>query len=211
MQRMIVLLAVLSLFLPGLVSAKLYKCKNSQGEIVYTDQACEGDGEELKLPPFTTYTPSAIPPSIPDTGKADAVEAYKTLKILAPENDKYIVSAQGTVTVGFEIKGPLQSLQGHKFALALNGKKLKARGTTNQIRLNDLNPGTYKVQIFVVDREDKELISSAVSTFHMRRQSNQTSPSPGQPTGTIRPIPGSIPGGANTIPGGPATIPGGQR
>ena len=209
MQKILILLAVLSLILPSVASAKLYKCKNNEGEVVYTDKPCENEGEELKLPPLPSYTPRPV--SAPPRGSQSASQSadYTSLEVVQPVNDKLIISTSGTVTVAFKIKGPLLSLKGHRFALAVDGTKLKARGTTNQIRLNDLNPGTHTVKIFVVDKEDKELISSNVISFHVKRQSNVTSPRPGQPPGDT--VPSTIPGQGSTIPGSSGTLPGGVR
>ena len=212
MQKIMILLAVLSLILPSVASAKLYKCLNDDGEVVYTDKPCAGQGEELKLPPLPTYTPRPI--SAPARGSQAAVQRsadYKSLEVVQPVNDKLIVSTSGTVTIAFRIKGPLLSLKGHRFAIVVDGTKLKARGTTNQIRLTDLNPGTHTVQISVVDKEDKKLISSDVISFHMKRQSNVTSPTPGQPVGTTSAVPGTTPGTGNTVPGSSGTVPGGTR
>lgn len=211
MQKIIILLAVLSLILPSVASAKLYKCKNNEGEVIYTDKPCENEGEELKLPPLPTYTPRPVSAPARSPQSTARSTDYKSLEVVQPVNDKLIISTSGTVTIAFKIKGPLLSLKGHRFALVVDGTKLKARGITNQIRLDDLNPGTHTVKIFVVDEDDKELISSNVVSFHIKRQSNVTSPIPGQPIGIGPAGPGTIPGGGNTIPGSRGTVPGGAR
>jgi len=222
MQRMIILFAILGLVLPSVASAKLYKCKDAEGQVVYTDQPCEGEGEELKLPASVTYTPKPIPKTPTNNAEDSTLAEYKTLEIVTPENDKLITSLKGEVTFSYKITGPLLSLKGHKYGLELDGQKLKARGITNQVRLDNINPGSHTIRVFVVDKDDKELISSASTTFHMRRQVKTGSPTPGD----IPPeaIPGAsetdgnnpgqtttFPGSVNTIPGGAGTIPGGRR
>ena len=201
MQRIIILLAVLGLVLPNVASAKLYKCKDAEGQVVYTDQSCEGEGEELKLPPSVTYTPQPTP-AISNTPETDTAAVYKKLEIVTPENDKLIISTQGIVNFSYKIEGPLLSVKRHKYGLELDGKKLKTRGITNQVRLDNIGPGTHTIRVFVADDEEKELISSAVVTFHMKRLPNSTSPSPGQPTGNGESVPGAFPGGGNAVPGG---------
>ena len=217
---------MLSFILPNVAAAKLYKCIDAAGEVVYTDQACEGEGKELKLPPSSTYTPSVISIPIPDTANNEAAKSYKSLEIITPKNDKLITSTEGTTTIGYKIEGPLLSALGHRFGIALDGEKLKPRGVTNQIRLDDITPGTHTVRVFVVDKADKELISSATTKFHMRRQVRTGSPTPGDiPPEAIPGAPetdddsqgqdpgrvSTIPGSENTIPGGLGTIPGGRR
>jgi len=235
MQRIIILLAVMSLILPGIASAKLYKCENDKGEIIYTDQPCVGEGKELKLPPFSTYTPNVVPSPKPrDIPENDEAKTYTIFEILTPTNDKIIFSNEGKVVISFKIDGPLLSIQGHKFALELDGKLLKSRGVTNQIQLNSVDPGTHTVQVFVVNSNDTLIKGSNIVTFHMKRQSGNTPSVPGElPT-----QPGGLPsegggesggeggtnettdnkevdqskpplgGGTGTVPGSTGTIPG---
>lgn len=214
MQKLIILLAALSLVLPSAVSAKLYKCKNEQGEVVYTDQKClNGEGEEMKLAPFSTYTPNVVPvPPQANQLKEDPAASYKIFEVIKPKEEKLIRSKTGRVNVTFKLEGPLLSLKGHKFAVALDGKKLKSRGVTNQIRLDSVNPGTHTLQVFVVDADDKVVKSSNTVKFYMQGKSQLNRPTPGIPD-LLRGIPGSsntIPGGAGTIPGGAPNIPGGR-
>jgi len=221
MQRTIILFAVMALALPSAVSAKLYKCKNAQGEVVYTDKKCDGQGEELKLPPYSTYKPNIIPVPKSEPVAKDPAVSYKQLEITSPKNDDLIYSNTGVVNVKFKINGPLLSLKGHKFAVVLDGERLKSRGVTTQIRLNSVERGTHTLQVVVVDRDDKTIKSSKTISFHTQRRVQETSPTPGQTTddlgidsGSVGGIPGAqdtIPGGAGTIPGGAKTIPGGTR
>lgn len=209
MRKLLISLAVISLVLPSLATAKLYKCKNEQGEVVYTDKACQGGtGEELKLAPFSTYTPTIVPiPASANAAKEDPAATYKTFKIIKPKNDKLVTSTTGRVNVTYRLEGPLLSLKGHKFAIALDGKKLKSRGVTNQIRLDSVNPGTHTLQVYVVDAEDKVIKSSNSVTFHMKARSRLNNPTPGDSSDPLI----GIPGGTGNIPGGIGTIPGGTR
>jgi len=215
MQRTMIFIAILGLVLPGVSVAKLYKCENEKGDVVYTDKPCkDGKGEELKLAPFSTYSPNIVPvPPSANKVKQDPAAAYNVFEIISPKNDKLINSNTGTVTVAFKLEGPLLSLKGHKFAIALDGEKLKSRGVTNQIRLNSVNPGTHTIQVFVVDAQDKVIKSSNTVSFHMQSRSKLNSPTPEQ-SDLLKGIPGSgstIPGGSGTIPGGSPNIPGGRR
>ena len=173
MHKLITVSAILALMLPGLTaSAKLYKCKDESGEISYTDQPCANDGEELKLPPLTTYTPVIVPTPAPVDKPLAANQAvpYKSLKILTPENDKIIYTNTGTVTISFNVDGPLQTLAGHKFAIAVDGTQLKSQGVTNQIRLDNVGLGTHTVQVYVVDSKNKLMKTSDTVTFYVRRK-----------------------------------------
>jgi len=208
MQKTIILFAVLALVLPSAVFAKLYKCKNAQGEVIYTDKKCDGQGEELKLPPYSTYKPNIIP--VPKSAPAakDPAVSYKQLEITSPKKDELVYSNSGVVNVKFKIDGPLLSLKGHKFAVVLDGERLKSRGVTTQIRLNSVERGTHTLQVVVVDVDDKIIKSSETVTFHTQRRVKDINPTPGG-IGTAPGGAGATPGGAGTIPGGTGTIPGG--
>jgi hypothetical protein len=152
--------------------AQLYKCKDADGNIVYTDEPCVG-GERLKLPPLPTYTPGKLPALTPSADKNDKEKdnGYRSLEITSPEDDSVIRDNTGTVTISYTTKPALKSALGHKFAVAIDGTQLKTKGTTNQIRLSDIERGTHTIQIHVVDKKDKVLISSKPVTFHMKRHS----------------------------------------
>lgn len=216
MHKITILLTVLCLTLPSIASAKLYKCENEAGEVIYTDKPCQGSkGEEIKLAPFSTYSPNIVPvPAAANRAQEDPAASYKVFEIISPKQDKLIRSnsGKGTITVAYKLEGPLLSLKGHKFAIALDGKTLKPRGVTNQIRLNSVDPGTHTLQVFVVDEEDKVIKSSNTVSFHMQSRAKLNSPTP-QQTDLLKGIPGSgnnIPGGSGTIPGGTPNIPGGR-
>lgn len=179
MRKMIILCMLVVFTQPAL--AKLYKCTDADGSIIYTDEPC-ADGKELKLPPLYTYTPAVVPPSFPKVEGDDKNSAsYESLSIIAPENDKQVYSTSGTVTVGYTLTPALKTSKGHQFAIALDGKQLKSKGVTNQIRLQNLDRGTHSVQIFVVDSKNSIIISSQTTTFHLRRESVIQTPVPGSP------------------------------
>jgi len=212
MQKLLISLAVLSLIVPSMASAKLYKCKDENGEVVYTDRECkDGKGEELKLAPFSTYKSNIVP--VPIAAKQepkDPAASYTSFKIIQPKGDELVISFTSNVNVAYKLKGPLLSLKGHKFAISLNGEKLKSRGVTNQIRLDSVNPGTHTLQVFVVDKEDKVIKSSNTVTFHMKTRNTINNLSPGgsnaTPAGAV-----ANPGGGGASPGGGGRISGGSR
>jgi len=178
MQKLLITLAILGLIVPSMAAAKLYKCKSENGEVVYTDRECEaGKGEELKLAPFSTYKSNVVPvPKAANKVVKDPAAAYTQFEIINPKNDELVISFTSNVTVAYQLEEPLQTLKGHKFAIALNGKTLKNRGVTNQIRLDSVNPGTHTLQVFVVDKEDKVIKSSNIITFHMKTRNILNSP-----------------------------------
>jgi hypothetical protein len=180
MRNLVILCALTMFAMPAM--AQLYKCKDADGNIIYTDEPCT-NGEELKLPPLPTYTPARLPPA-PTEDKKDKEEAYTSLVIKSPENDSVVRNNTGTVNITYSLKPALDKIRGHKFSIVLDGKQLKTKGTTSEVQLSDIDRGAHTIQIHVVDDQDKVLISSKPTTFHMKRHSilhPPTTPVPSRP------------------------------
>lgn len=173
-MRKVIVLCMLVMFVQP-VAAELYKCKDVEGNIVYTDEPC-ADGKQLKLPPLQTYTPAKAPPVSANTGSENNKDkkkskGYTSLVITKPENDSVIRDNTGKVIISYTLTSPLETARGHKFVITVDGKKLKTKGTTSQIQLSDIDRGTHTVQIHVVNNDDKILISSKPTIFHMKKHS----------------------------------------
>ena len=169
-MRNLLILCVLFMFaMPAM--AKLYKCPDAEGNTVYTDEAC-ADGKQIKLPPSSTYTPKKISPIKPTNKKSKglAKDKYESLIVNTPVNDSVIHNSGGVVNVSYTLVPGIKSALGHKFSIVVDGKQLKTKGLTSQIRLSDMYRGTHTVQINVVD-EKKVLISSETTSFHIKQTS----------------------------------------
>jgi len=173
-MRKIVVICMLVIFTQP-VLAKLYKCKDKDGNTAYTDEPC-ADGKQLKLPPLQTYSPRRISPTT--TSRSDSsskdkkkVDGYESLEISNPANDSVIRDNTGTVDISYKLTPALKTAKSHKFAIVIDGQQLKTKGTTSRIKLSDMDRGTHTIQINVVDDKDKVIISSKPSTFHMKRES----------------------------------------
>lgn len=202
-MRKVIVLCMLVIFAQP-VLAKLYKCEDAEGNIVYTDELCV-DGKEIKLPPLHTYTPAVVPPSFPtqENGNEES-DTYESISIIEPKNDKEIYDNTGTVTVGIKLVPELKTLKDHKFSIALDGKQLKTKGVTNQIKLQNLDRGSHSVQVFVVDAANTILLSSNTITFHLRRES-LISPIPRDPAYYAPSVPSVT--GAPQVPPPPVSTP----
>lgn len=170
-MRKIIVLCLLAMFVQP-AFAKLYKCKDAEGNTVYTDEAC-ADGKQLKLPPLPTYTaPKPLPATSTgnnDNNNDEEAKGYISLVISKPENDGVIRDNEGKATISYTLTPELKTELGHKFVITLDGKQLKTSGTTSQIQLSDLDRGTHTIQINVMDKENKTVISSKPTSFHMMK------------------------------------------
>lgn len=174
MRNLIILCMLFMFAMPAM--AKLYKCKDADGNTIYTDEQC-ADGKQLKLPPIQTYTPRKLPSattsstSSKSNKKQKKAEDYESLEINKPADDSVIRDNTGVVDISYTLTPALKLAKAHKFAIVIDGKQLKTKGTTSRIKLSDMDRGTHIIQINVVDDKDKVLISSKPTSFHMKRES----------------------------------------
>lgn len=174
MHRTVIVTILLLLAIPAW--AKLYKCTDAAGNIIYTDEPCIG-GEELKLPPLPTFSsqkkpaPSATSndeePKLPP-GEKPAFEGYTSLKIVQPQKDRVVQSTSGKVDISVAISPPLQVDAGHKIQISFDGQALKTTGSTTRVQLNNVDRGTHTVQVSVLDSKGAVVKSSSTVRFHVR-------------------------------------------
>ncbi len=184
MLRTLIVTMLFVIALPAF--AKMYKCTDADGNIIYTDEPCIG-GEELKLPPLPTFK---APPVKPDTtrssGENKAFE-YTKLEISKPANDEMLEDQSGKVEILVDIVPALQHLDGHRLTVSLDGTKLKGAGTTTRIQLDKVERGSHTLQVSIINEAGTVLKTSPPVTFHNRRPSLN------------RPRPLNVPG----VPGAP--------
>ena len=193
------LMLIIGLMLGSQAHAALFKCKQPDGSIAYTDQPC-ATGEELKLPGLTTYTPTPVPqslfqkttPNAPD----DKSETYNSLTIITPKNgDRIEATGSGNVDIVVRPDPALRTVKGHVFAIVLDGKQLPTTGVTNTIRLNNVDRGTHSAQILILSKSNALIQASNTVSFtigrptvYTRQQSQQTTTDAfGNPQTTLGP------------------------
>lgn len=186
MHKVVVLYSlILLLAVTTPASAKLYKCADAEGNVTYTDEPCS-NGEEVKLPPIITYRPSVVPLGATPTA-TEQKSLYTDLTIVQPANDSVVDTNEGKVTVTFNLNTGLNTQAGDRFGMILDGTKLKGTGTSTQINLTDVDPGTHKIQVVVLNSEGATLLSSNTVSFTLNRQTtfkqNERGSSPVQAPG----------------------------
>ena len=168
---------VLLLLLAASVQAEVYKSVNEKGEVIYSDQPTP-NAQRMKLPELPTYTAPPIP-SVPSAPETVPVESpYKSVKIVAPENDATIRDNQGVVRVQVVLNPSLMTKQGHKIQFYLNGEPHGMPVGTTSISFSNLDRGTYTLTTSVMDADGVVLMSSEPMVFHLQRESvlNPNSP-----------------------------------
>jgi len=96
--------------------------------------------------------------------------AYTSLAITQPAAEETIHDNTGTLTVELALTPALQTEQGHRIKLLLDGTAMPVTGTTN-LTLAGIDRGAHILQAAVEDSSGEILIMSEPVSFYMWRAS----------------------------------------
>ena len=175
-----ILLSII-LLLPFMASAgsDVYRCKDAEGKIYYSDKECEG-GKKMILPPSQTYTPKPSQRKFRYTAprqKTDQTK-YESIKITAPAHDSTIRDNTGNIAVSVSISPTMRTGLGHKLQLYLDGQPYGDAGTATSFNLSNLDRGTHTLKPVILGLSGQVLVEGTASIFHIHRVSILFPPPP---------------------------------
>lgn len=167
-------LAMVSLLVPLLAGAEIYKSVDSDGNVVFSDQPTPGAKKILEQ--FTpTYVPAPLPQAATTTPAPVAASYYTALRIRKPAAGETLRDATGALTIDLEVVPPLKSQAGHILVVAVDGNNLASHDGTTQLTISNLAPGTHTLKAQIMDATGQVQFSSDSVTFHMQRPANPPS------------------------------------
>lgn len=172
------LLCFLTLALPSLAVAGVYKSIQPDGSVVFTDEPRK-DATKIEIPKAQTYSAppkadaknSAAGAKPPQPAKPKSETIYEQLAILAPGKDATVRQDAGDIEVQVGLAPALDSKKGHKLALDLDGRRMTEPSTNSQFTLENIDRGTHTVQAHILDEAGQILRSSDPVIFHVKRHS----------------------------------------
>ena len=175
-EIMRILLLLVTLFFLTSVSAGVYRSTDADGNVIYTDKPSP-DAEEIRIDKVQTIP--AGPDDFQYTPPKSAGGDYTKLEIVNPVNDHVFTGNTGDVTVSVVIEPELNTENGDRLILTMDGKK-EADSTSTSFSFTNLDRGTHIVEVHVVNKDGKTLMKSAPVTFTMKRTSvlNTNRPAP---------------------------------
>lgn len=149
-------------------SAQIYSYTDASGNRVFTDRPTGAAAERVTLKPANGMPP-VEPPAATPAEPATAPAIRYALQILTPAEDQTIRDNAGNLQV---IASGTPALQpGHLYQLLLDGEALGSAGADTHFELRNIDRGTHRVQLRVVDGNANELARSPAQTFHLIRTS----------------------------------------
>lgn len=152
--------------------SKVYKTTDEQGRPVFSDQAGE-QAEEVEVREPMTFPADQFAEDYQrftaEKGEEEGEFSYQTLAIVYPENNASIRSNPGDFEVRFRVSPNRRP--GHTLQLLMDGEVYQEIAGTGSVMLTNVDRGTHRFQIQVVDGEGEVLQQGPPVTMHLLRHS----------------------------------------
>lgn len=163
----------------------VYVTPGAQGP-VFSDKPQPG-AREIRLPPLTIVAPPPASKAAPtpamagayDGANSAAAPAYRSFRVVAPENDGSVLANTAIFEVRVAVDPPLQLGAGHAYAISINGRPVGQRFTANEFMIppefwgDILPPANQSLQLdaSIVDGNGQVIRTAAPVRFQMRQAS----------------------------------------
>ncbi|HEB85611.1 MAG TPA: DUF4124 domain-containing protein [Gammaproteobacteria bacterium] len=170
-MRPILFILFISLSLSLFAASKIYKKVNPDGSVEYSDVPLVPGAKPIKLKPLPTVNMTPVAPAHPrSSSHAPATKPfrYESIRILSPQADEAIRSNNGNLRIKGELTPSLQSNLKHHLQWQMDGKILAGANSLN-LNLKNLDRGTHKLQLRVLNANGKVVIRTPTISFHILR------------------------------------------
>lgn len=155
----------------SLSAATVWKWRDANGVIHYSDQPVQG-AERVNVQEASTFSAPTITPNSGATSSSSAatpVANYRNVEIWKPGNDNTLPNTD-QVDVAVRVEPALQV--GHRLALYLDGALVQGFPQQGmEYSLTNVERGSHSLQLLVVDSQGRQVISSAAVQFHVTQPS----------------------------------------
>lgn len=183
-MKPLALAAILLTFLIGLAlhvdptTAQVYKKRNADGTVTYTDQPVQGaEKVEVEAAPVTEFAkPTVAAPteqpqasqSQPAQASADAVPTEFSVTITSPEYQAPIRANNGQFDVLWQSE-PERLPEGYQYELFVDGVKSWSGADSNQATLMDVARGERRIHLQIVDANGQAVARSDTLVVYVLR------------------------------------------
>ncbi len=162
---------LLTLFFPLLAGADIYRWKDADGNLIFSDTPRDG-AEKIEIGEIMTV-PTRQARSVSDSGaEKPKVEKYDSVTITSPADEQTFRNNDATnVRVSVSLSPPLQVRRGHKLQLLVDGQSAAEPGRSLNFSLPEIERGAHQLQAVVVDPDGNTVERSPVSKFFVHKTS----------------------------------------
>ena len=168
MKNYILKSLVIASFLFGLTThASLYKGLDEEGNTIYSDKPFD-DSQTFTLPPLTVMPPTKIPPKKEIVEEEKITETkYSAFTISSPQ-DQQVIWNEPDVTITLSLKPALNTDEGHRIWLLLDGKTLIKNSDRLSLQIGRLDRGEHQVQAQIRNNKGKVIKYTPSLTIHIK-------------------------------------------
>ena len=160
-RSFIALLACAVLSVPA--AAEIYRWRDAEGNIHFSDEEPADGAEQIKLKPLPTMNfpmPERLvePEEEPD---------YEVLTVTRPANDAKLRGVDGKVRVTASLEPDLR--KGHRLQVWVDGEEAGPADTRTALVAENVADGEHRLKVVVLDAKGKQVQSSAEVRFFLQR------------------------------------------
>ena len=166
-------LLIVSLLVCALAQAEVYRWKDAQGNVVFSDTPQDG-AEVVELGPTTVVPgePVTQDANAPTESEAQPAQAtsYQSITVVAPVDEETLRDQQA-VAVDVAVEPGLMTELGHRVQLYVDGAAFGDASDSPHFVLPGMARGSHQLAAAVIDAHGSELIRSTASVFHLHKTS----------------------------------------
>ncbi len=159
----------LLLCLPLVAHAEIYRWRDAQGNIIYSDEPVPG---AERVDTAAGAGPARSAPMVVRHGPQTPAQPggpYRSFELLVPADKAVIVDPEGAVPVEVRLEPFLDIAAGHRFRITVDGGDQVHYTTIARYKLVGLGTGTHRLVVEVVDADDRVLAGPVEVDFFSRR------------------------------------------
>lgn len=166
LHRLRAFILLLLLSTSTFAATTVYKVKNPDGSVSYSDQP-NNEAEVLQVEPVPTVPSVPVDRSGYNTPTQDVKTAatYRSFSILSPTQDQAFQSPEGSIEIRLALEPALQ--ESHTLDYWLDGSLYQSTSSL-ALQLNNLDRGTHVLEVKIIDKAG-QVIDSRNSSFTIHR------------------------------------------
>lgn len=156
--------------------AELFKWKDAEGNIIYSDQPPPGankkeaEVEEKELPQIVTVPAPDLTKSsnITRKSKSKPQDKYTSIAIANPKHDSEVRENAGNVSISVRVEPYIFNERGDMVAIYMDGVEI-SKGPQTSVQLQNVDRGTHTLKAEILNSAGQVLKSTETTVFHLKR------------------------------------------